>query len=117
MIMRLLILFFLLPGLCFSQNNTQTIRGVITDKLSQTPIPAANIQIVSLQKGVSSDSLGHFSFKNIPPNRYEIKVSSLGYKNITLPNVIVISGKEVILEIQLEELFFRNYLYYFILQL
>lgn len=89
---RFLSILLLISFNAFTQNNTQTIRGVITDKLSQTPIPGANIQIVSLQKGVATDSLGQFSLKNIPPNRYEIKVSSLGYKNITLPNVIVISG-------------------------
>jgi hypothetical protein len=102
---RFLSILLLISFNAFTQNNTQTIRGVITDKLSQTPIPGASIQIVSLQKGVSTDSLGQFSLKNIPPNRYEIKVTSVGYKNVTLPNVIVISGKEVILDIQLEELF------------
>lgn len=88
-----------------TQNNTQTIRGIITEKLTQTPIPGAMIQILSLQKGVVSDSLGRFSLKNIPPNRYEIRISSVGFKNSTLSNVMVISGKEVILEIQLEETF------------
>lgn len=102
---RFLSVLLLISFNAFTQNNTQTIRGIITDKLSQTPIPGASIQIVSLQKGVATDSLGQFSLKNIPPNRYEIKVTSLGYKNVTLPNVIVISGKEVILDIQLEELF------------
>jgi len=63
-----------------TQNNTQTIRGVITEKLTQTPIPGATIQILSLQKGVVSDSLGRFSLKNIPPNRYEIRISSVGFK-------------------------------------
>lgn len=102
---RFLSILLLISFNAFTQNNTQTIRGVITDKLSQTPIPGASIQIASLQKGVATDSLGQFSLKNIPPNRYEIKVTSVGYKNVTLPNVIVISGKEVILDIQLEELF------------
>lgn len=103
MIMRLLILFFLLPSLCFSQNNTQTIRGTIVDKHSQAPLVGASVQIVSLQVGAQTDSLGNYSLQNIPPDRYEVKVSYFGYKTAILPNVVVTSGKEIILDVTLEE--------------
>lgn len=103
MIMRLLILFFLLPSLCFSQNNTQTIRGTIVDKHSQAPLVGATVQIVSLQVGAQTDSLGNYSLQTIPPDRYEVKVSYFGYKTAILPNVVVTSGKEIILDVTLEE--------------
>lgn len=100
----LLILPFIVQ-FSFAQNNTQNIRGVVTDKLSQTPLIGVAIQINSLQKGTTTDTLGQYILTNILPDRYEIKVSYLGYKSITIPNVMVTSGKEVILDIAMEEEF------------
>ncbi len=100
------ILFLLLiPTISFAQNNTQKIRGIVTDKLSQTPLIGVVIQISSLQIGTTTDTLGKYTLSNIPPERYEIKISYIGYKSIIIPNVEVTSGKEVILDIALEESF------------
>ena len=100
---RIIFLFCFLPLLSFAQNNTQTIRGNITDKLSQSPLIGAAIQLTTLKIGSISDSLGNYSLTAIPPDRYEIKISYFGYKTLIIPNVIVTSGKEVILDIALEE--------------
>lgn len=101
--LRIILLILLFPALSFSQNNTQTIRGNITDKLSQTPLIGASVQIISLQMGTFSDSLGNYSLSSIPPDRYEIKISYTGYKTLIIPNVVVTSGKEVILDLAMEE--------------
>ncbi len=100
---RIIFLFYFLPLLSFGQNNTQTIRGNITDKLSQTPITGVAIQLTSLQIGAISDSLGNYLLTAIPPDRYEVRISYFGYKTLIIPNVVVTSGKEVILDIALEE--------------
>lgn len=102
---KLIYFFALLPTFLFAQNNTQNIRGTISDKLTQTPVYGVIIQISALQKGTSTDTLGRYTLSEIPPDRYEIIVSSIGYKSITIPNVVVTSGKEVILDIALEENF------------
>ena len=103
--MRFFFLLTLIPTLLFAQNNTQNIRGVVTDKLSQSPLFDVSVQISSLQKVTNTDTLGKFTISNILPDRYDIKVSYAGYKSITIPNVVVISGKEVILDIAMEEAF------------
>lgn len=103
--LRFLILITLLPSCLFGQNNTQNIRGVVTDKLSQTPLFGVIVQIPSLQKGVSTDTLGNYVLSEIPPDRYDIKISLIGYKSIAISNVVVTSGKEVILDIAMEEAF------------
>ncbi len=101
----LLCLAFFISNLSVAQKNTQNIRGLVTDKLSQTPLAGVNIQITALQKGTSTDSLGKYTLAGIAPDRYEVTVSCTGYKSITLPNVVVTSGKEVMLDITLEETF------------
>lgn len=100
-----LLFLLLVPVFTFAQNNTQNIRGVVTDKLSQTPLIGVSVQIASLQKGATTDTLGNYTISNIPPDRYDIQVSYIGYKSVTIPNVVVTSGKEVIVDIALEESF------------
>ena len=101
----LFIVSLFISSLSFAQRNTQNIRGVVTDKLSQTPLIGVSIQITSMHKGTNTDTLGKFTVSNIPPDRYELKISYTGYKSITIPNVEVTSGKEVILDIAMEEIF------------
>ena len=103
--LRIFLLSLIIPAISFSQNNTQTIRGTITDKLSQAPIPGVSVQIVSLKIGAISDSLGNYVLTSLPPDRYEVKVSFTSYKTLIIPNVMVTSGKEVILDLALEEEF------------
>lgn len=103
--MRILFLLLLCPFTIIAQKNTQNIRGVVIDKLSQTPVAGASVQIVSIVKGSYTDSLGQFTLSNLPPDRYDILISSIGYKNALIPNVVLTSGKEVILDVQLEENF------------
>ena len=102
---RFLFLLVVIPKLSFAQNNTQNIRGVVTDKFTQTPLIGVSMQISMEQKGTLTDTLGKYSLLNISPNRYEIKISHAGYKSMTIPNVVVTSGKEVILDIAMEEAF------------
>lgn len=97
------VLFFA-PFFSFAQNNRQNIRGTIKDKLSQSSIIGASVQIVGqAEKGAASDENGHFILANLAPDRYEIKVSYVGYKDLVVPNVVLSSGKEVVLELALEE--------------
>jgi hypothetical protein len=94
-----------MPLLSIAQNNKQNIRGTVIDKLSLTPLPGAVIQIVNVaDKNITqSDINGNYVLTNVVPDRYEIKISYIGYKNVIVPNVVVSSGKETILDIKMEE--------------
>lgn len=89
----------------FSQSPTQTIRGTVIDKQSQSSIPGANIIVVGANptKLGTTDIDGKFKILEVNPGRYDLKVTYLGYKEIVLPNVVVTSGKEIVLEIGMEE--------------
>lgn len=99
----LFIVLLLFASISFAQNNKQNIRGTLTDKLSQSPIIGATVQLITEKTGTQTDVNGHFVLSNIAPNRYEIKISFVGYKDVLIPNVVVTSGKEVILDITMEE--------------
>ncbi len=88
-----------------AQNLTQTIRGTVIDKNSKVTLPGANVIVLGTDpmKAASTNSSGYFKIQDVPVGRYNIKISFLGYKSLTIPNVLVSSGKEVVLEINIEE--------------
>ena len=97
-----LLLFIVLP---FYLSAQQTVRGIITDKDSKETIPFANILIKNVTPllGTISDENGKFILKNVPIGKQTLIVTFLGYETITLSNLNVTSGKEVVLNIGLIE--------------
>ena len=89
----------------FAQNNKQKIRGVIIDKLSQTTLPGATVQIMNEaeKRGAVTNEKGTYVISDVLPGRYELKISYVGYKNVFASSVVVTSGKETILDIAMEE--------------
>ena len=103
--------FFLIISFCFSayfsqaQTNHQTIRGTVVDKFSRFPLSGVVLQLDSSNLYNVSDSLGSFSITNVAPGRYNLKCSFIGFGDLQISNVIVNSGKEVILEIEMTEVY------------
>ena len=102
-IITLLLAFFI--NFTFSQSPSQTIKGNVIDKQSQNTIPGVVISILNVDpiKKVLTDLDGNYKLENIVPGRYEIHAKYTGYKEIVISNVIVTTGKEVIVDISLEE--------------
>ena len=104
--MLLLILVSLLIHTSFkAQTLYQTVRGTVVDKISQTPVPGAVIQLLNTITAnvVTSDANGKFKMINVPVGKQSIKISYLGYKESVMENLSVNAGKELVLNINLEE--------------
>lgn len=84
---------------------TQTIKGQITDKDSRYPLIGVTVVVTDIEPivGTMTDDNGEFRLKNVPIGRHTLKVTYLGYKEQTIPNVVVSSGKETIVDFQLSE--------------
>jgi hypothetical protein len=93
-------------AISFAQVPTQNIRGKISDKDLKQPLPGASVVLVSDTSnftGTTTDINGNFKIENVSIGRHAIKVSYMGYQPRTVSDIIVNSGKEVILNIDLEE--------------
>jgi hypothetical protein len=99
------ILFFLLiSSTAFGQVYTQTVRGIILDSETKMPLIGANVILLDNEiTGVTTDIDGKFKLENIEVGRISLKVSYLGYEDKTLSNIVVISGKETVLMVELVE--------------
>ena len=60
-----------------------TVRGRIIDATKQT-LPGASIYIEKLHAGVTSDVNGFYTFPNLEPGTYTVKVSYVGYSPVEL---------------------------------
>ena len=81
------------------------MKGVILDAQAEYPLIGATIQLVGSDpvKGDIADVNGNFRIEGVPVGRQTFAVTYVGYKSISLPNVLVTSGKEVVLRVMLEE--------------
>ena len=100
-----LIILLIIAHLSYAQNNRQKIRGVVIDKLSQTTLPGATVQIMNEadKRGAVTNEKGIYVIPDVLPGRYELKFSFVGYKDVFVSSVVVTSGKETILDIAMEE--------------
>jgi hypothetical protein len=99
------ILLILLCNQSFSQNLTQTVRGTVLDKVSQSPVAGAVVVLLNSNplKGTATDINGQFILKEVPIGKQTLRITYVGYKESVIPNITVNSGKEVVMNIQLEE--------------
>lgn len=88
-----------------AQQPTQTIRGQIVDADSKMTLPGANVVVLNTDPflGTSTDMDGSFTIEGVPVGRHSLKISFLGYEDQMIPNVLVESGKELVLNIELTE--------------
>ena len=102
-------LYFLLVftnlHLLHAQDLTQTVRGRILDSETQSPIAFASVFIQDTEPllGATSDSSGYFRIENVPVGRVSVEARYPGYEPILLSNLILTSGKELILQIDMQE--------------
>ncbi len=97
------VFFFSLSGI--SQEDGQIIKGIVIDAVSQTPLPGASVVILDSNPvlGTITDEKGNFRLWNIKPGRHNVMVSFMGYENFIFREILVGSGKEVVLNAGLKE--------------
>jgi len=84
---------------------TQTVRGSVVDLYTHTPIIGANIIVEDSNPllGSTTDADGKFKIPNVPVGRSTLRITSIGYESKTLSNILLGTGKELVLEVKLVE--------------
>lgn len=89
----------------YSQAQTGTVKGLVIDKQSESPLIGATVILMDSEKGVVTDENGRFALQGVPVGRHSIRFSYIGYESFTVPNIVVTTGKDVFLTIPLSESF------------
>ncbi len=104
MLQRMLVLFFFLSSSSiFAQNFVQTVRGVVRDRDSKALLGSATVVLQGTSFGTTTDDHGNFKMTSVPIGRYDIAATYTGYEPTLIPGIIVTSGKEVVITIELAE--------------
>ena len=86
--------------------NTQNIRGTVTDADSRQTVIGARVELEGDSTGsflASTDVMGEFRLNNVPVGRQTIIISAMGYGTKTL-DVVLDAGKELVLNVSMEEM-------------
>jgi outer membrane receptor protein involved in Fe transport len=78
------------------------ISGKITDQETGEALVGCNVVVVGTQMGASTDADGTYFIINVPPGRFEVEASLLGYQKMRQQDVIVNSGKTTTLNFRLK---------------
>ncbi|MGV3504534.1 MAG: TonB-dependent receptor [Adhaeribacter sp.] len=95
----------LLCGPVLGQELSQTVRGTLTDADSRAPLIGATVTVLgsSPLKGTTTDRNGAFRLDQVPTGRITLQLSYLGYEPKAIPEIVVNSGKEVVLNLSMQE--------------
>lgn len=86
-------------------NKTQTVKGKVLDIDTKQSIIGASIVVLNSNplKGTTTDIDGYFTLQSVPLGRQDIKISFIGYEPVIKNQVLVSSGKELTLNIEMSE--------------
>ncbi len=69
------------------------ISGIITDAQTGEPLIGTNVVVLGTSLGGSTDLEGTFFILNVPPGKYNVQASMLGYEKVIMRDVIVNSNR------------------------
>ncbi|KAA0992034.1 TonB-dependent receptor [Dyadobacter aurulentus] len=99
--LRFLPLLFFVFTTGFAQTYTSTIRGTVRDADTGSPLVGATVQLVQGQTGTITGPDGTFRFDKLAVGRYQATVTYVGYETINIPEILLESGKENIIQVKL----------------
>ena len=104
-ILNLSILLLFLSVNIYAENSGQNIRGTVVDAFTGQPIVGATVTIVGTNPavGCNTNENGEFTLSKILPGRCTLSASIIGYSAQTVSNIMVIAGKEPLINFKLEE--------------
>lgn len=94
----------LITSTVFSQSQG-TLQGKITEKDGRTPVPFANVIIEASGRshgGATSDFDGKYTIRPIPPGRYTIKATFVGFRPVQINDVVIGADRITFVDIQME---------------
>lgn len=101
---KLFLLTHLFLVSAYAQNYTQTLKGTVTDKALGTPLRGVTVSIdIDSSRYATTDSNGYYEFRNVPVGRIRITAVYSAYSDVSIPNLLLTSGKELVVNMQMEE--------------
>ncbi len=83
----------------WAQITTGTVSGSLKDVQGAT-VPGATVSLVSAARGTSTETVtdtnGNFTFPNVTPGTYTVRITMSGFKTLERPGIVVSPGDRVL---------------------
>ena len=103
--MRTLVIALFSAAMLFSQGNTGSIRGTISDATTAV-VPGAKVTLTNVRTGVqvsaTTDGLGNYLFDFLPAGAFRVDVESAGFKKVTRDNISLDMARQLRVDVTLE---------------
>jgi outer membrane receptor for ferrienterochelin and colicins len=84
-----------------AQAQSGRIAGTVSDAQSR-PIHGAQVSIAGTRIGALTNAAGQYVVTGVPAGSHDVRISHLGYSEVTRPGVSVAAGQETRLDVRLE---------------
>ncbi|MGE5840542.1 MAG: carboxypeptidase-like regulatory domain-containing protein, partial [Deltaproteobacteria bacterium] len=93
------------PGLARGQDSSGigSISGVIVSREGEQPLPNATVAIPELDRRLTADEKGEFTFVSVPAGTYSVAVNLVGYSDERVEGVVVQRNRQTALRIKMRE--------------
>ena len=101
-ILAVVLMYMIAPGV-YAQTITQTIKGNVFDIQTKETLVGATVIILDSEPliGTSTNIDGNFNLSRVPLGRHSIRINYIGYEPVIIPEVLVTSGREAVVNIGL----------------
>ena len=86
----LLICSLLIPSAPVHAGTTGKIAGKVLDAQNGQPLPGVNVVLEGTQLGAATDCNGNYVILNVPPGRYALRFTMIGYAPYVVQDVDVV---------------------------
>ncbi len=78
------------------------IVGVVRDAATRDAVPGANVLVVGTTLGGAADAQGRYFILNVPPGKYDLQVSGVGFAKTKIEGVTVVLDQTVEVNVSLQ---------------
>ena len=92
-------------SVAYSQTITQTVKGNVFDAQTKETLIGATVFILDSEPilGTSTDMNGNYTINRVPLGRHSIQINYIGYEPAIVPEILVTSAREVVIDIGLRQ--------------
>ena len=103
-ILQIIVLFYTVQTIN-AQLLESKIKGIVIDADTRISLPGATVILDDFKSktGTVSNSEGKFYIENVLVGRHNLKISFVGYSDVNLKGIEVISGRELFLTVEMHQ--------------
>ncbi len=87
---------------------TGKISGKITEVNTGKALPYVNVLILGENLGAVTDTNGLYTISNVPPGSYSMQARQMGYKSVTVIDVIVVADSTTTINFELSPVIIKG---------